>query len=817
MEMGFIPGEEILVVKNAPLKDPVEYRILNYDVTLRRSEAAEIEVEPLKTTARTRRRAAGGQCRRDLDESECRRYGASLCEERCEGRGGGGCRQGRSDRIKVAFVGNPNSGKTSLFNMASGAHEHVGNYSGVTVEAKYATYRQGRFTFDLIDLPGAYSVSSYSPEEKYISRYLTGKDKPDVIINVVDATNLERHLYMTTQLLETDIPVVVALNMWDEMEASESSLDIKGLSKLIGMPLCPTNGRTGMGVRSLFAQVIGIYQNRSQSHRVVDVRYSQDVEAAIKVVRDKINDRAPQLPQELQELRPRYIAVKLLEEDEGMQEAIAAVPVAGNLINAAAAVQIKLYESQTGNDIQHDITNGRYGFVRGALQETYRTDYDSITEKNRKIDHVLTHKIWGFPIFIAVIFLMFQLTFSLGQYPMEWIENGVAWLGQQVGVMMSDGMLKDLVVDGIIAGVGGVLVFLPNIVILYLCLAIIEDTGYMARAAFIMDRLMHLIGLHGKSFIPLVMGFGCNVPAVMSTRTIENRNNRLVTMLIIPFMSCSAKLPVYLLLAGAFFPNHAGVVLFALYFTGILIAILSALLFKRHFNTDKETPFVMELPPYRIPTVKSVLLHMWERSKQYLQKMGSVILVASIAIWALSYFPNVHSLDVERQEELLAQHIEEVSEVEAADFVQMEREHQLNMLQQEYSLIGRIGHAIEPVFRWHGYDWRMSVSLLTGVAAKEIVVSTMGVLFTGNDDAEAALSHKLQMATYPDGTKILDPAIAFSFMVFVLIYIPCISTAIAIGRESGSNKYALFSVAYSIAIGWLLGLAVTQIGHLLMI
>lgn len=794
--MGFVPGEEILVVKNAPLKDPIEYRILNYDVTLRRSEAAEIEVEPLKSVAQSHRQSVA-----QAEGYFTYREGA----------------KGHKDlkQIRVAFVGNPNCGKTSLFNAASGAHEHVGNYSGVTVEASTATYKQGGYQFSLIDLPGAYSLSSYSPEERYVSEYLIGDNRPDVVINVVDATNLERHLYMTSQLLEVGIPMVVALNMWDELKTSQSELDREQLSRLLGVPFCPTNGRTGKGLEALFEHVITIYQNSSEDHRVVDVRYAQEIEAVIAEMSVALSKLKGDLPTNLLEMRPRYIAIKLLEEDESMLELLAQLPH-GRISQLKEHIRVIVgrYQDACGRELQQDITSGRYAFIRGALQETYHTNYDSITEKNRKIDHILTHKIWGFPIFIAIIFLMFQLTFKLGEYPMTWIEEGVAWLGGWIGEMMPDGMLKDLLVDGVISGVGGVLVFLPNIVILYLCLSIIEDTGYMARAAFIMDRLMHLIGLHGKSFIPLVMGFGCNVPAVMATRTIENRNNRLVTMLIIPFMSCSAKLPVYLLLAGVFFPNHAGLVLFVLYFSGILVAILSALLFKKRFNTAKETPFVMELPPYRIPTVRSVLIHMWERAKQYIQKMGSVILVASIAIWALSYFPNVISLSEEQQDALIELHATETVGKEQSDFVAMDRDLQLAMIQQEYSLIGRIGHAIQPVFQWHGYDWRMSVSLLTGVAAKEIVVSTMGVLFTGDGEDEVSLSSKLQSATHPDGSKVLDSVIAFSFMIFVLVYIPCISTVIAIGRESGQWKYALFSTLYSIATGWVLALLVTVVGHM---
>lgn len=820
MEMGFIEGEEILVVKNAPLKDPVEYRILNYDVTLRRSEASLIEVEPI---------AVGADASRASSAYSGSEYQIAAREGNVA----------ESKRIRVAFVGNPNCGKTSLFNAASGANEHVGNYSGVTVEAKTAIYKQAGYTFELIDLPGAYSLSSYSPEERFIMQHLLGELQPDVILNVVDATNLERNMYLTTQLMEMSLPMVVALNMWDELEASNSTLDVEQLTKLVGIPMAPTVGRTGKGLKQLFGHIIMLYQRRSHVRRVIDVQYRTELEEAISYVSEAVTSEAQHLPAILQSLRPRYIALKLLEEDEVMRELLKGSKRA-DFLESRARYAREMYQKSSNHEVQTDVTNGRYGFVRGALQQTYQSDYVSIHERNQKIDHILTHKIWGFPIFLFIMYLTFQITFTLGAYPMEWIEMGVAWLGERVGALMSDGPLKDLLVDGVIAGVGGVLVFLPNIVILYLCLSIIEDTGYMARAAFIMDRIMHLIGLHGKSFIPMIMGFGCNVPAIMATRTIENRNNRLVTMLVIPFMSCSAKLPVYLLLAGAFFPKSAGTVLFALYLIGVLIAVLSALLFKHFVFTAKDVPFVMELPPYRVPTAISVLLHMWQRAKQYLQKMGSVILVASIIIWALGYFPRLDSLTEEQKAEvMMAYQCEDLSQPkephaelleegiaplsEGADTVAdtvpaTEEDEELReaMIQQEYSYIGRLGHTIEPIFRPLGYDWRMSVALLTGVAAKEVVVSTMGVLYTGDGENEVGLTEKIQSATDSRGRPIFDPVVAFSFMVFVLIYVPCISTVVAIGRESGSWKWALFSAVYTIALAWVVGLLITQVGHWLL-
>lgn len=794
LEMGFIPGEEILVVKNAPLMDPVEYRILGYDLTLRREEAGSIEVIPVGQWKGSEHRSNAAQIL--YTESEGVAISATCPEKPRD-----------EKRIRVAFVGNPNCGKTSLFNAASGANEHVGNYSGVTVDVKTATCRQDGYTFEVIDLPGTYSLSSYSPEEKFVLDYILADDtRPDVILNVVDSSNLERHLYMTTQLIESNMPLVVALNMYDELEQSGSELDISALSDLLGVPMVPTVGRTGKGLRELLAQVISVYENSSAVRRMIDVHYTEAIEETIRYVRDEVakseevtsTDRGWRL-------KPRFVAIKLLEEDSATMQYIRDKdPKRAEYLITRARYALKEYEKKPEAELQQDVTNGRYGFVHGALQETYRADYSKITEKNRKIDHILTHRIWGLPIFVLIMYLVFQLTFSLGQYPMDWIEMGVAWLGEMVGNLMSDGPLKALIVDGVIAGVGGVLVFLPNIVILYLCIALMEDTGYLSRAAFIMDRLMHMIGLHGKSFIPLLMGFGCNVPAIMSTRTIENRNARLITMLITPFMSCSARLPIYLLLAGAFFPESAGIVLFGMYFGGILLAIASALLFRRFLFSGKDTPFVMELPPYRIPTGISVLLHMWERAKQYLQKMGTTILVASIAIWALGYFPRLGGMEDPKQRQAYEHFMQTQSEAEKAYFNALTEEEQQTLIQQEYSYIGRLGHAIQPVFEPMDFDWRMSVGLLTGVAAKEVVVSTMGVLYVGDSEDEAALSDKLKTATYPSGEPVFTPAIALAFMVFVLIYFPCVATFVAIGKESGSWRWATFVAIYSTILAWIL-------------
>lgn len=765
LEMGFIPGEEILVVKNAPLKDPVEYHILGYNITLRRSEAETIEVKRIiPNTSDTSSDQTGTFAYTSEDT------GPYLSKTDSTG---------ENKHIRVAFVGNPNCGKTSLFNAASGASEHVGNYSGVTVSAKTATYRQDGYTFELTDLPGTYSFSSYSPEERFVQEYLFGTDAPDVVLNVVDASNLERNLYMTTQIMESGIPMVVALNMWDELEKSNSKLDLKTLNKLIGIPMVPTIGRTGFGVEELFAEIIHLYEHSSESRRIVDVQYPELLEEAIAFTREAvIQVEGDTDDADIGRIRPRFIAIKLLEEDAAFVGLLSKRIPKIDYLKTRARYAIQEYERKSNKETQESITNGRYGFVRGALQETYSPDYSKITEKNLKIDRVLTHPIWGYPIFLLIMFLTFQATFVLGEYPMKWIEMGVNRLGSVIGMWMTPGPLHDLIVDGVIAGVGGVLVFLPNIVILYICISLMEDTGYLARAAFIMDRIMHGMGLHGKSFIPLLMGFGCNVPAIMATRTIESRNARMVTMLVNPFMSCSARLPIYLLLAGTFFPDQAGFVLFGMYLLGIIVAVISALFLKRFFFSNDDTPFVMELPPYRIPTAISVLLHMWQRSKQYLQKMGTTILVASIVIWALGYFPHSDDPDISLSE------------------------------QQEQSYIGQIGHAIQPVFEPLHFDWKMSVALLTGVAAKEIVVSTMGVLYD-NDAETTRLPDKLRSETYADGTKVFSPTVALAFMAFSLLYVPCIATVVAIGKESGSWKWAGFQVLYSIVIAWIVAFMIT--------
>ncbi len=806
VEMGFIKGKTVEALLNAPLNDPIKYKVMGYEVSLRRSEAALIEVVSEQEVSQ----ALQAQPETLIEEEQVRKAAFD-----------------RRKSITVALVGNPNSGKTTLFNYASGGHEHVGNYGGVTVTAKEGQFNFRGYRITLVDLPGTYSISAYSPEERYVQQYLAEK-MPDVVINVVAASNLERNLYLTTQLIDMNLRTVVALNMYDEMVAAGDQLDYKALGKLLGIPFVPTVASKRQGLERLMEMAVRLYEggdvldtegrlipsaqhdtlldhyhhdveiphHHSAGEQLSDLEGEQEVQQTVRHIHINYGEH---LEQSIARLKPfvaaehaltalfppRYWSLKLLEKDPDAEAFVSKQPSAGTLLEARDKETARLLPL-LGGDMESYVTDAKYGFIAGALRETYREGKTGDKyRRTSEIDAVVTSKYLGYPLFLLFMFAMFQCTFWLGQYPMNWIESGMGWLGGVVSEAMAPGPLRDLLSDGIIGGVGGVLVFLPNILILYFFISLMEDTGYMARAAFIMDKIMHRMGLHGKSFIPLIMGFGCNVPAVMAARTIENRNSRLITILVNPFMSCSARLPVYLLLAGAFFPSHAGLVLFGLYFTGIVLAVIVAKLFKRVLFRKDETPFVMELPPYRVPTTRTILVHTWEKGKQYLKKMGTIILLASIVIWFLGYYPRP---DVRG------------GQAESP------------MEQQENSYIGRIGHAIEPVMAPCGFDWKMSVALLSGLAAKEVVVSTLGVLYTGSsDDNPAALSEHIKADTRADGSPVFTPVVALCFMLFVLIYVPCIATIVAIKNETGGWKWALFSVGYTLLLAWLAAFVVFQL------
>ena len=794
VEMGFIKGKTVEVILNAPLKDPIKYRLLGYEISLRRQEADMIEVVS-EQEARTMQNPYHGSITEDVPVSESELVALA---------------KGKRRTINVALVGNPNCGKTSLFNIASGAHEHVGNYSGVTVDAKEGFFDFQGYHFRIVDLPGTYSLSAYTPEELYVRKHII-EETPDVIINVVDSSNLERNFYLTTQLIDINVRMVIALNMYDELEASGNKLDYTQLSQLIGVPMVPTVCRRGEGVDKLFHVIIGIYEGGDflsqkgeiRSEILEDLRdwhktYVPDHEFGSHKEEEDARPRGymrhihinhgPELERSIEEVKKaisqnedirhkystRFLSIKLLENDREIENFISTLPNGKEIIAIRNKETLRIRKVMN-EDSEQAITDAKYGFITGALKETFTDNHLEKEQTTRVIDSIVTHRIWGYPIFFLFLYIMFEGTFVLGDYPMQGIEWLVDQLGNLIRNNMAEGPLKDLLIDGIIGGVGGVIVFLPNILILYFFISILEDSGYMARAAFIMDKIMHRMGLHGKSFIPLIMGFGCNVPAIMATRTIEDRKSRLITMLVNPLMSCSARLPIYLVMIGAFFPNCASFMLLCIYTAGILLAVIMARIFSKFLVKGEDSPFVMELPPYRMPTSKSIMRHTWEKGAQYLKKMGGIIMIASIIIWFLGYYPR-HDTH------------ESVAE------------------QQENSYIGQIGKAIEPVIKPLGFDWKLGIGLISGVGAKELVVSTLGVLYTNEGDVENVnLSDRIP----------ITPLVALAYMLFVLIYFPCIATFAAIKQESGSWKWAIFAAGYTTGLAWLVAFTVFQIGSII--
>lgn len=763
IEMGFVKGRTVKDMLQAPLNDPVKYSLMGYEVSLRRSEAAQVVVAEVD---------AQGHPRPDNDPSTSEIPLAP----------------GHLSAINVALIGNPNCGKTSLFNVASGAREHVGNYSGVTVDAKTGTFRQDDVTFRIVDLPGTYSLACYSPEELYVRKYLRDNE-PDVIVNIVDATNLERNLYLTTELINMNRPMVIALNMFDELKQKGISLDYKKLSEMIGVPIVPTVARTGEGIRQLFDAVIAVAEDRHAVVRHVHVTLGKELEQSVGVLNRALKADPDLRPR----FSPRYMAIKLLENDKEVESLVEGTKDAKEIFELRDREVERLAEVFPGEDVASLIAGESYGFISGALAETMEQNPVDSADTTRVLDAIVTNRLFGFPIFLAIMAFIFWATFSVGQYPMDWIEAAVGWLGSLVEQYMPDGPLKDLIGDGIIGGVGGVIVFLPNILILYFCLSFLEDSGYMARAAFIMDKVMHRMGIHGKSFIPLVMGFGCNVPAIMSTRSIESRSSRLITILINPFMSCSARVPIYVLLIGAFFPDHATLAVMSLYILGILVAVLTARMLRRFYFKADETPFVMELPPYRLPTFKASCRHMWAKGEQYLRKMGGVILVASIIVWALNYFP-LH-------DEQASTPLFEAEQIDEGR-IDTSRDSYLEMA----------GKAVNPVMEPAGFHWRATVAVLAGIPAKEIVVSSLGVLYTGDEEvAESKLSERIKAPNPVTGKPDFTSASALAFMVFVLLYFPCMATLVAIVKETGHWGYGLFSVVYNTAVAWLAAVITYQI------
>jgi ferrous iron transport protein B len=768
MEMGFVSGKEVEVVKNAPLQDPIEYKILGYNVTLRRSEAELINIfnKDHKNNHKVNH-FIGSTSDSGPKNSEY---------EKCH-------------IINIALIGNPNSGKTTLFNRISGARERVGNYSGVTVDSKTTEIKYRDYIFRITDLPGTYSMTTYSPEERYVRKYLIDK-VPDLVVNVVDASNLERNLYLTTQLIDMDIKVVVALNMFDELTNKQDRFDHQMLGKMLGIPFIPTISSKGTGINKLSDEIIDVYEDKNPILRHIHINYGNCIEDSIKQIRSELS-----LTKDLyilSKISPRYIALKLLENDSDMIKMIKNSSRFSSIMKKVKKQHDKI-ESEFEEPADTIITDAKYGFISGALRETFKLGPIKTFDKTKAIDSFATHKFWGIPIFFLLMWIMFKATFSLGQFPMEWLEFLVGKLSEVISFNMAEGMLKDLLIDGVIGGVGGVIVFLPNILILFLFISFFEDSGYMSRAVFIIDKLMHKVGLHGRSFIPLIMGFGCSVPAIMATRTINSKKNRFVTILIIPFMSCGAKLPVYILMIGAFFPSNQGTILFSMYMIGIIVAILSAILLRNTLFKGDDTPFVMELPPYRRPTTKSIIIHMWDKTSQYLKKMGGIILAASIVIWALSYFPRDISTETISDNNLTTSY-------------------ENTMLGNSY--IGQFGQFVSPIFEPIGFDWKSNVAIISGFAGKELVVSTMGVLYNENEGNN--LKEKIKNSSTFTTKNENSGLKAFVFMIFILLYIPCIATVIAIKNETKSWKWAAFSVFFTTSIAWIVSYLVFNIGKLLL-
>lgn len=849
-EMGFIRGKEVTVLHNAPLSDPVEYRVMGYTVSLRRNEARLVEIvscksdpEPLEhhRPRRLRRRWRHRHIPPVQSPVDVHDDTGISCTEICCGPALLQKAENRAKVIDVALVGNPNSGKTTLFNRITGSREKVGNYSGVTVDIKKGHFAFHGYLINIVDLPGTYSLSAYSPEERLVREHLI-TNPPDVVVNIVDASNIERNLYLTTQLIDMDLRTVVALNMYDILEKQEDELDTESLGLLLGMPIVPTSGATGQGTEKLFTRIIESYEERDTTSRHIHIPYGMEIERSIRTLQGAI--REPRNVSLTDIVSSRFLAIKLLEKDSAAQQMIHDYCPNCHDIVKQSETEIGRIESLFDDDIESLITDARYGFIAGALQETFISGERPVQTGSERIDRFVTHRILGFPLFFMFMALTFYLTFAVGQKPAEMIESGFTRLSTLCETLMPPGLLRDLVANGILPGVGGILVFVPGIMILFFMIALLEDSGYMARASFIMDRVMHKMGLHGKSFIPLLMGFGCNVPAVMATRSLESRQDRLITMLIIPFMSCSARLPVYLLFISAFFPEQGTIILFCLYSLGILAAFISARVLRKTLVRGEDQPFVMELPPYRLPRPRALLQHMWERVREYLKKIGGVILIASILVWALGTFPrNVDwSMDYEAEinrinhvyeetrtaveddrvpgsDDDIRMVLSDLREKRDTDIGELKKQQEAEHLEKSY--IGRTGFFVQPLLAPLGFDWKMAVALLSGLSAKEVVVSTIAVLDRASDssDIRGELAAKLHDERYTNGPRkagpVHSPVQALAFLVFVLLYVPCAGVLSAIRRESGSWRWPVFSALFSTSLAWIMAYLVTLAGGIL--
>ena len=704
--------------------------------------------------------------------------------------------------ITVALAGNPNCGKSSLFNALTGAHQKVGNFSGVTVEKHEGYLAYKGYQIRVVDLPGIYSLTPYSPEEIVTREYLI-KEPPDVVVNVVEGPNLERNLLLTTQLMELEVDFFVALNMIDEVEEKGIVIEIKQLQKLLGCHIIPTSAKKSTGLDSLLDHIIRL------SRKDIEIRknklfFRPELEAAVEKITALLAHQ-----QELAGFNARWLAIKLLENDREVYHEVQQYPV---WVKVELALQGAIRDADRLHDSEPEIliTEDRHAFIKGAMQECVRQPGGAKATPTDYIDMVVLNRVLGLPIFLLVVWAIFQLTFSLGAPIMSGLQLIFGFIATAIGPLLPNETLRSIVIDGIIAGVGGVLVFLPNIVLLFIGLSFLEASGYMARAAFVIDRLMHRFGLHGKSFIPMITGFGCSIPAIMATRTLKSSTDRLVTIMIIPFMSCGAKLPVYVLLTAAFFsPDVAANVMFGIYLLGIAVGLWTAWLLKSTVLKSDSEPFVMELPPYRWPTLASVLFQAKVKALMYLKKAGTLILSAVIIIWAVSNYP--------RNEALQAKLSAETARIAASNMGEGEKkaeQKELNLRikpeQLEYSLAGRAGKVLEPLIRPLGFDWRIGIALVTGLAAKEVVVSTLGTIYAigQSDGTPVELKSILRHDTS------FSRATALSLMVFVLLYIPCVAAIGVMKKEVGRWRPVLLYSAYSLTVAWVLSFVVYRLALL---
>ena len=702
--------------------------------------------------------------------------------------------------MTVALAGNPNSGKTTIFNNITGARQHVGNYAGVTVERREGFRRFQGQDLLLVDLPGTYSLTANSLDE-IVARNVIIDEKPDLIVNILDASNLERNLYLALQLLELERPLVLALNMTDMAEKAGIRINSDVLRTRLGVPVVKLIGNRNQGTEELLQTVVE--SSKRTIYRPFSIDYGAKIEAAIVEVTEAL--------QNLTHVKfpIRWLAVKLLENDTEVQASL--LKIEGGSAVAAIVARVRNKTAVLlGEELEIAMAEARYRVVADIVAEFVDSSGRQEQTVSDRIDRVLTHRVLGLPLFFGIMWLLFNVVFTVGEIPQGWIEDAVKGFSDLVSANLAEGELRSLLVDGIIGGVGSVLTFLPSILLLFFGIALLEDTGYMARAAFVMDRVMRAVGLHGKSFIPLLLGFGCSVPAVMGARTLENKSDRMVTILVSPLMSCSARLPVYTLLIAAFFSeNVAGSVLFSIYFLGISLAILMALVFRKWMFPGASEPFIMEMPPYHLPTLRSIAIHMWERSILYLKKAGTLILAASILIWFITNYPaNVeYSKDYDAAK---GQITEQYDEVAAKPLLaQLDQEQAGEKLALSYA--GQFGHFIEPVIKPLGFDWKMGVGLVSAVAAKEVLVSTLATIYSVGDVEED--SQSLQEALAADAA--FSPLVAFSLMVFTLIYSPCLAVLAVVRRETNSWKWPAFSFVYSTTLAWAMSFVVYQGGRLI--